>query len=104
MREMVEEMVILRRMQWLGHVARMTEHRLPKQILFGRLPKARPFQGVKLRWKDRVMKDMVLLRLRGSSAPDKQAKSTRSHQQVNEVHGHRETSFGSAATLAIEHK
>ena len=47
---------------------------------------------------------VIVLRLRGRFAPDKQAKSTRPHQQVNEVHGHRETSFGSAATLAIEHQ
>ena len=49
MREMVGEIVMLNRMQWLGHIARMPEHRIPKQILFGRLPKARPFHGTKMR-------------------------------------------------------
>ena len=29
---------------------------------------------------------------------------TRSHQQITEVHGQRKTSFGSTATLAIEHQ
>ena len=44
----------------LATVARMAEHRIPKQILFGRLYKARPFHGV-MRWKDRVVKDMTSL-------------------------------------------
>ena len=59
--EIVEEMVMLQRMRWLGHMARMADTRLPKQALFGRLQKARPFHGTKLRWRDRVMKDMALL-------------------------------------------
>ena len=53
--KMVEEMVMLRHMWWLGQIARMPEHRMPNQILFGQLPKARPFHEVWQRWKDRVM-------------------------------------------------
>ena len=59
MTELVQEMVTLRRLRWLGHVARMEDNRMPKQALFGRLSKARPFHGVKLRWKDRVKRDLT---------------------------------------------
>ena len=55
MKGLVEEMVTLRRMRWLGHVARVDDRRMPKQALFGRLSKATPFHGVKMRWKDRVI-------------------------------------------------
>ena len=61
MKETIEELVMLRRMQWLGHLARMPDARMPKQILFGRLQRSRPFHGVRMRWKDRVKKDMVAL-------------------------------------------
>ena len=60
--ETVEEMLMLRRMRWLGHMARMADTRLTKQALFGRLAEA--FHGTKLRWRDRVRKDMSLLGLR----------------------------------------
>lgn len=60
MRETIEEVLIERWLQWLGHLARMENTKMPKQVLFGCLKKARPFHGVRLRWKDRVKKDMAL--------------------------------------------
>ena len=45
---------MLRRLRWLGHFARMDDHRLPMNILFGWLPKRRPVHGTKIRWRDQV--------------------------------------------------
>ena len=55
---MVSDMLRKRRLQWLGHVSRMDEDRLPKQLLFGWLPQVRPAHGPRLRWKDRVADDL----------------------------------------------
>ena len=37
--EMLENVVVAKRLLWLGHVARMDESRLPKGLLFGWLPR-----------------------------------------------------------------
>ena len=43
-------LVSCRRLHWLGHIARMNDNCLPKQLLFGWLPQCRPPHGAKLRW------------------------------------------------------
>ena len=44
--------LIRRRMQWLGHLAQMPNHRIPKMCFFGWLSEKRPQDGPKKRWKD----------------------------------------------------
>ena len=46
--ESLEDLITARRLRWLGHVARMEDNRLPKQILFGWLPQKRPAHGAKM--------------------------------------------------------
>ena len=50
--------VVKRRLEWLGHVARMPEHRLPKKALFGWLPRPRPPGGPQRRWRDLIRRDL----------------------------------------------
>ena len=56
--ETLEDVVTAKRLRWLGHVARMNDDHLAKQILFGWLPQRRPAHGVKMRWRDKVRKDL----------------------------------------------
>ena len=58
MEQSLEDMIVLRRLRWLGHLARMDDHRLPKKILFGWLSKRRPAHGTKIRWRDQVKSDL----------------------------------------------
>ena len=48
----------LARLRWLGHVVRLGNHRLPKQLLFGRLSVPRPSGKPRRRWSDCVMSDL----------------------------------------------
>ena len=54
----IADLVMEKRLRWLGHLGRMDDCRLPKKMLFGELRKRRAFHGPKRRWKDLVMKDL----------------------------------------------
>ena len=51
--ETMETKLMKRRLEWLGHLARMKDHRL---CLFGWLPKTRPCGGPRRRWRDLDLK------------------------------------------------
>lgn len=55
--------VMNRRLQWLGHVARMQDQRIPKACLFGWLPQPRPQGGPRRRWRDVIRKDLKEIEL-----------------------------------------
>ena len=57
--ETAAEKVKRRRLEWLGHLARMPEHRLPKSALFGWMPQPRPRCGPRKRWRDVVRRDFA---------------------------------------------
>ena len=56
--EPVPDMVARRRLQCLGHIARMDDHRLPKAVLFSWLHTPRPAQLPRRRWHDVVRDDL----------------------------------------------
>ena len=53
----IPDIIMDRRLQLLGHLGRMEDERLQKQMLFGELKKKQPYHGVKKRWRDQVSKD-----------------------------------------------
>ena len=56
--ETATDKVFKRRVQWLGHLARMPDSRMPKISLFSWLPQPRPRGGPRKRWKDVIRKDL----------------------------------------------
>ena len=43
--ECIDQMIKRRRLDWLGHIARMPDDRIPKKMLFGWLQQPRPQGG-----------------------------------------------------------
>ena len=58
MTETMKDILMRHRLRWLGHIARMDDHRLPKQLLFGELQRKRPRHGTKRRWRDLMAADV----------------------------------------------
>ena len=63
MTESVTDILRKHRHRWLGHVARMDNDRIPKQLLFGELLRPRPSHGTKRRWRDLARGDVQLMGL-----------------------------------------
>ena len=61
--ETVSVKVTKRRLEWLGHVARMPDHRIPKQTLFGWLPESCPRGGPRKRWRDLIRRDLKTIKV-----------------------------------------
>ena len=57
--ENAAEKVKKRRLEWLGHLAHMSEERIPKSALFGWLPQPHPRCGPRRRWKDVIRRDLT---------------------------------------------
>ena len=60
----IAEIILHKRLQWLGHLGRMEDDRLPKKVLFGEMRKKRACHGPKKRWRDQMSGDLLALTLR----------------------------------------
>ena len=58
MENSLKDTITARRLRWLGHLTRMEDDRVPKKVLFEWLPQPRHPHGTKMRWWDRVRKDL----------------------------------------------
>ena len=56
----IHSLLMKRRLRWIGHVRRMDDGRIPKDIMFGELKEGKRKRGrPKLRYKDVVKRDLV---------------------------------------------
>ncbi|KXJ06125.1 hypothetical protein AC249_AIPGENE16751 [Exaiptasia diaphana] len=84
----------LRRMRWIGHMIRMDDGRIPKDILYGELIEGkRPIGRPKLRFKDICKRDLKSLRIDLDKWESIAADRTRWKHSVNEAISHFETSL-----------
>lgn len=58
--ELLEDVGAAKRLRWIGHIARMDDKLLPKQLLFGWLHHRKPAHGTNQRWRDKVRKDLMM--------------------------------------------
>ena len=62
----IVEDIKIRRLGWLGHVIRMADERIPKQVLNGTFYNTRPVGRPRTRWADVVQRDALqMLGIRG---------------------------------------
>ena len=84
----IPDIIMDRRLQWLGHLGRMGDERLPKRMLFGELRKKRACHGTKKRWRDQVSGDLQMLGLKENwyeVCQDRKEWSDRCKQELDQV-------------------
>ena len=55
------EDIKIRRLEWVGHIIRMEEERIPKKALKGNFHATRPVGRPRTRWADMVQRDALQL-------------------------------------------
>ncbi|XP_065197534.1 uncharacterized protein LOC135829055 [Sycon ciliatum] len=102
--EQVSDKVRRRRLQWLGHLARMDD-RIPRQLLFGALPYKRPPHGPRKRWKDPIKHDLTAVSIGMNewleTADDRSEWRTRCQDGVYSV-ARRPSPYADAAASALK--
>ena len=84
----IPDIVMDRRLQWLGHLGRMEDDRLPKKVLFGELRKKRACHGPKKRWRDQMSGDLQAMRMKEGwyqLCQDREEWAVRCREGVSEV-------------------
>ena len=59
--ETIVDKIRQKRLEWLGHLARMADNRMPKRVLFSWLSEPRLRCGAKKRWRDVIRKDLTYI-------------------------------------------
>ena len=54
----IVDKIAMRQLEWLGHVVRMVDERLPKHLLFASMEKTRPACDPRKRWRDCILSDV----------------------------------------------
>ena len=60
---MIETKLMRHCLEWLGHLARMQDHRLPNMCLLEWLPQTQPCGGPRRRWRDLAKKDLKAMEI-----------------------------------------
>jgi hypothetical protein len=98
--ETITDKIQKRRLEWLGHLARMDGQRMPKSVLFGWLPQPRPGCGPRKRWKDVIRSDLRDIQVEESGWYDRATTSRRQWKSTcrQGVERHQEISCHQRAT------
>ena len=84
----IADIILHKRLQWLGHLGRMEDDRLPKKVLFGEMRKKRACHGPKKRWRDQMSGDLLALGMKEEwyqLCQDRKEWAVRCREGVNEV-------------------
>ena len=107
MQQSIPDIILERRLRWLGHLGRMEDGRLPKRVLFGELRKRRPCHGTKKRWRDAVSSDLHLIGVKDrwyEICQDRKAWFELCCQRVQEISSSRCRAFAQlTSNLKLEH-
>ena len=59
--KLTTDRIRMKELEWLGHLVRMPDNRLPKSVLFGWLPEPQPRCGPRKQWRDVLRQDLKFI-------------------------------------------
>ena len=84
----VTSVIRAHRMRWAGHVARMGQERIPRQVMDGEPRGRRPLGRPRKRWRDCLREDLQLMEIRLEDWQQQARNRLRWRQLVRAAKGH----------------